>query len=50
LEALGRFREQLDLLESCLTSGDTLLLRELLSQSAAKREELTDKAQLEGIS
>jgi prephenate dehydrogenase len=48
LEALERFRDQLDLLESCLTSGETGTLIELLSQSASRRETLLDNAQGEG--
>lgn len=49
-EALNRFRDQLDLLESCLISGDTHTLIELLSQSAAKRKELTGDSQPGGKS
>jgi len=48
LEALERFRDQLDLLESYLTGGETGTLIELLSQSAARREMLLDNAQREG--
>lgn len=45
LAALRRFRDQLDLLENCLTEGETVTLIELLSQSADRRESLTGDSQ-----
>lgn len=45
IEAIDRFQGQLELLESCLTSGDTHTLIELLSQSAEKRESLIGTSQ-----
>lgn len=48
LEALSRFRGQLDSLENSLTSGDSSTLIELLSQSAARRGTLIANAQGKG--
>ena len=47
LEALSRFRNQLDLLENCLVSGDAQALRDMLSQSAPRQRELIANPHLE---